>query len=52
MDDSDSGSEGPGGLSECDERNGEEREYAKATPEKGNQRLASKVYYIDSCYLD
>lgn len=34
---------GSGGLSECDERDGEEREFAKKSPEKGKKRLNSMV---------
>lgn len=44
-------SEGPGGLSECDERDGEERKFAKESPAKGNQRLDSKVYILHELYL-
>jgi hypothetical protein len=32
-----------GGLSDCDERNGDERRYAKESPVKGKQRLTSRV---------
>lgn len=39
----DDGSEGSGGVSECDERNGEERKFAEQSPTKGKQRLNSKA---------
>lgn len=49
--DEDDCSEGSGGLSDCDERNGEEREYAKKSPTKGKQHLNSKVCILHVLYL-
>lgn len=41
-----------GGLSECDERNGEERKHAEESPAKGRQRITSKVpFYLALRYL-
>lgn len=37
-----------GGLSECDEKDGDERRVAKESPAKGKRRLDSKVCNLDS----